>query len=572
MKAVKAKPRGNQAGPTFALKSWHVGAGAPVLLLAALEAYRPALNGPFVFDDQYLPFYSYDFGDKPLRAVVSGVRPLLMFSFWLNYRLSELEPYTYHLFNVLFHTTSAVLVFWIARKILMWAGETDARGRRELLAAFACAVFLLHPVQTEAVAYVASRSENLSVLFFLGAYTLFLYRRRESASWWTAAGVTLLYAAAVSTKEHTAVLPALLVATDYFWGSGWRSVVGNWRLYSLLAVLGAAGLWFVWGVLASAETAGFGMRDLPWQHYFFTQWRALWVYVRLFLWPAGQNVDYAYPISRSVFEHGALIGLAALAASVGAAFFLRRRYPLAWYGTVVALILFAPTSSVVPIRDAVAERRLYLPFVGLLFIALEFLRRTNPRRGVVAGALAGVLLLLGILTHRRAQVWGSEVALWEDSVAKSPRNARAHFHLAVAYYVEKRCQDALRHFVQAARLDKPDARLLADWGLAEDCAGRPEAALEKLQEAARLEPTAHVHTQIGMVYGKLGRLEEALRALERAAALQPDYDMIYYYRGNVHTVAGRLDQAAEDYRRALRLNPKNQAARRALLRLEASPR
>jgi tetratricopeptide (TPR) repeat protein len=478
--------------------------------------------------------------------------------------LSRLEPYTYHLFNLLFHAACAVLVFWIARKVLAMAQQTG-QGRNELLSAFAAGVFLLHPVQTESVAYVASRSETLSVLFFLGAFTVFLYRREPAISWPAALSITLLYGAAASTKEHTVVLPALLLATDGLWG-GRRAIARNWRLYSLLALVGVAGLWLVWNVLASAQTAGFGMADLPWHHYFFTQWRALWVYVRLFLWPAGQNVDYAYAISRTPFEHGALLGLAGIVGAAGAAFYFRRRYPLAWYGTVVALILFAPTSSVVPIRDAVAERRLYLPFIGLLFVLLEFARRTKASRGA-ATVGTGLLLVLAIATHQRARVWSSEVALWEDSVAKSPSNARAHFHLAVAYYVEKRCQDALRHFAEAARLSKPDAGLLADWGLAEDCAGQPQAALEKLEQAAQMEPTAHIYTQIAMIHGKLGRREEALRALERAETLDPRYDMTYFYRGNVYAVAGEFEKAVQEYRRALELNPHNEAARAALLRL-----
>jgi tetratricopeptide (TPR) repeat protein len=181
--------------------------------------------------------------------------------------------------------------------------------------------------------------------------------------------------------------------------------------------------------------------------------------------------------------------------------------------------------------------------------------------------MAGLLVVLGIATHQRARVWSSEVALWEDSVAKSPWNARAHFHLAVAYYVEKRCQDALRHFAEAARLGKPDAGLLADWGLAEDCAGKPQAALEKLHQAARLEPTAHIYTQIGMIHGKLGQREEALRALERAQSLDPRYEMTYFYRGHVYAVAGEFEKAAREYRKALELNPHNEAARAALLRL-----
>jgi tetratricopeptide (TPR) repeat protein len=565
MKPGKAKLPAKPAAQAFALRVWHVAVGAALAVAVALRAYSPALNGPFVFDDQYLPFYSYDFAEKPLRTVISGVRPLLMLTFWVNYRMSRLEPYTYHLFNLLFHTAGAVLVFWIARRVLAMAQQTG-QGWRELLAAFAAGVFLLHPVQTESVAYVASRSETLSVLFFLGAFTVFLYRRQQAITWPAAFSITLLYGAAASTKEHTVILPALLLATDWLWG-GRRAIANNWRLYLLLALLGAAGLWFVWGVLVSAETAGFGMKDLPWHHYFFTQWRALWVYLRLFVWPVGQNVDYAYPISRTAFEHGAIFGLVALLAAVAGAFYFRRRYPLVWYGTVVALILFAPTSSVVPIRDAVAERRLYLPFIGLLFVVLEFARRTQARRSAAAAVMGGLLVVLGIATHQRARVWSSEVALWEDSVAKSPWNARAHFHLAVAYYVEKRCQDALRHFSEAARLGKPDASLLADWGLAEDCAGKPQAALEKLQQAARLEPTAHIYTQIGMIHGKLGQREEALRALERAQKLDPRYEMTYFYRGHVYAVAGEFEKAAREYRKALELNPHNEAARAALLRL-----
>jgi tetratricopeptide (TPR) repeat protein len=493
-----------------------------------------------------------------------------MLTFWLNHRVSGLNPGSYHLFNVLFHVVTSLLVFFIVRRILGWAGE--AGPRREALSAAAAALFLLHPLQTESVAYVASRSEALSVLFFHAAFALFVYRRAASISWPTAAGVILLYAAASSTKEHTVILPALLILTDYFWNPGFAfsGIRRNWRLYAPLVVAGLIALRFIRRVLGVAQTAGFRMEDLPWHQYFFTQCRVLWEYVRLFLVPLGQNADYQYPVSRTVFDRGAIFGLIALLGAVACALYYRRRFPLASYGFLAALVLFAPTSSVIPIRDTLVERRLYLPMIGLLLVALELLRRWRTSVPRLAAVCAAVLLAAAVLTHRRNAVWGSEVALWEDTAAKAPHNARAQFQLGMAYYAEGRCSDAAERYAAVARLEKPSYRLLLDWALAEDCIGNPEAALEKLHRAAKLDRTAHVYSLIGMVHGKAGRSAESLEAIETALRINPGYDMAYVYRGNLRAAAGDWAAAAEDYGRAVRFNPHNQLARQALLRAEAN--
>ncbi len=553
------------AAAGFSLKPWHVVAGAAVASVAAFAAYQPALNGPFVFDDIYLPFYSYGFGEQPFSAVIRGVRPLLMVSFWFNHQVSGLQPYGYHFLNVLFHLFTGLFAFLIVRKVLSWAGEEGAR--KEWLSAFAAGLFLLHPVQTESVAYVASRSENLSVLFFYGAFALFLYRRSNSISWLVSLGVLALFGAAVTTKEHTVVLPALLLVTDYWWNPpfSFQGIRRNWRLYAPLALGAAGGLALVWTTLRYAATAGFHVEGLPWHNYLFTQWRALWVYVRLFVAPFGQNADYVFPISRSPFDHGAVFGLAGLLALAGTAWYYRRRWPLASYGFLVAVILFAPTSSLVPIQDPVAERRLYLPMIGLLFIALEFLRRWRQRPAV----LAVVLAVAAILTYQRSTVWSSETALWEDVLKKTPNNARAHSHLAVAYFEAGRCDTASEHYSKAAQLEKTDSGLLLNWALADDCLNRPETALEKLKRAIALNETAHAYSLVGMVYAKQRKLEQALPALNRAIEMNPEFDMAYVYRGNVYVLQNNAAGAIGDYRRALAINPNNQEARNALIRLES---
>src|SRR5574340_12192 len=286
-------------------RTWWVWAGLAAAIFAALQVYGPVLDGPFLFDDEYLPFRVPNFSDN-LRAWLIGVRPLLMFSYWVNFRLSGSETtFGYHVFNVVFHGINAFLIYWIVRKLLALANVENARAR--LLSLFSAAVFLLHPVQTEAVAYVASRSENFSVMLALGALALFLRRRTEAVTWARALSVLVLYLAAMASKEHTVALIAIFLLADYYWFPGFslKGVRRNWRLYLPMALGAVAGLISFIPILLRGGGAGFGLKDLTWYEYFYTQWRALFVYLRLFVLPVGLTADWDFAFSRSPWDHGA---------------------------------------------------------------------------------------------------------------------------------------------------------------------------------------------------------------------------------------------------------------------------
>jgi tetratricopeptide (TPR) repeat protein len=554
---------------------WPYLLGMFLTLALAFQVYGPSLYGPFLFDDEHLSFNVPNFPVDSLRAWMAGVRPVLMFSYWANYQISGFDTLSYHVFNVVFHAANSVLVFFIARKILEFADVelTGDRSRRNLLAAFAGALFLLHPVNAESVGYVASRSENLSVLFFFGAFALFLYRRSAEIAWARAALVLVLFGAAALTKEHTIVLPALLLLTDYFWNPpfSFSGIRRNGRLYLPIAI-GAilVGAYLV-RLLRGAPSAGFAIKDLNWYQYFFTECRAFWVYIRLFLFPVGLRIDYDFPISHTLVDHGAAVGLVAILAAAGAAFYFRRRYPLAAFGFFAFVILMAPTSSFVPIKDPVAEHRLYLSMIGLLFIVLEFLRRVDVRRTKgMAAVLGAVLIVAAIATERRNAVWSDPVLLWEDTVAKSPRVFRDQFQLAEAYRERGECAKALPHYARGAQLDPADDTLFIDWGLAYDCVDQPDQALAKLRQAAAMKPTGHVYSQIGMVYGKRGQNAEAIEALRTSIKLDPGFDVTYVYLGGVHGNMGDYRAAIADFQQALAINPHNETAAQALASAEAA--
>jgi len=539
-----------------------------VALIAAFEIYWPSIHGPFLLDDTYLLFMAPDIAGAPFKVWVHGVRPLLMFTYWLNYQQSGVQDtFGYHAWNVALHFFNSILIFLALRKVLSWAGEDSFRTR--VLAFFAAGLFLLHPLQTESVSYIASRSETLSVFFVLAALIVFLYRSGSTLSIPRVVAILALFAAAVLSKEHTAVLAALFLLTDYYWHfefSG-STIRRNWKLYLPILAGTAVAAIFVLRVLRTAATAGFQMRDLTWYQYFFTECRVIWSYIRLFVFPIGQNLDPDVSISRTLIDHGAILGLVGLIVASVLAWMYRRRFPLASYGWFVFLILLAPTSSFVPIRDPMAERRMYLPFIGLLFITVEFVRRWKPSRNVWIAALAAVLIIEGALTYQRNLLWSSAIDIWKDTTSKSPRKVRPRFQLAMAEYQAAACSDAVDEFQRAAALEPPSYNLLLDWSLAYDCAGNMQEALAKLRQAAAQEQTAHVYSQIGKEYGRMGKYPEALDALAAAQRLNPRFAMTYYYLGNIHFIQGNPAQALADYQHVLALDPRNEPAREALARM-----
>jgi tetratricopeptide (TPR) repeat protein len=544
-------------------RSWWLWVAAPAGLILALGAYSPSLDGPFVLDDQYLPYGVPDVAQSGFLKWISGTRPLLMASYWLNYQWSGDAPYSYHLSNVLLHFLGSAVCATIAVRLMGFAGVNGPL--RTVLGLFAGGLFLLHPLQTESVAYVAGRSEALSVLFYYSAFAVFLYRQTDNITWPRAVAVVGLFGLATVSKEHTLTFPFLLLMTDWWWGRG--GIRKNALLYGPLAAAGVAGAVYVGRIVASAETVGFELAGLSPKTYFFTQCRVLWMYVRLFLLPFGQNVDPDIALSPGLLDHSAWAGLLALLALITVAWVFRKRWPLAAFGVLVFLLLIAPTSSVVPIRDVMAERRLYLPFLGLALISLEALRRLKVSAAI--GTAVAVLTLCGTLTYQRSEVWASPLALWQDTATKSPRKVRPRFQLAFAYYEQGQCPQAAENFERAAQLGPPDVPLLVDWALALDCAGRPEDAIVRLKQAGLIEDTAHIHAQIGMIYGKQGRMPEALEALAEAEKLDPRFEMTYVYRGNVFEVMGDRAAAGREYKRALEVNPGNSVALQALGRLGA---
>ena len=533
------------------------------VFVCAFIVYSPSLEGQFVFDDLSLPFANPSARAWPLR-VWWGIRPLLMTTFWANLHLSSGSgTFAYHAVNVCFHATATILLFFVVRRVLEWVQAPN----RNILAAFGAAIFLFHPIQTEAVSYVAQRGEDMGACLYFTAFCIFLYRRPGPVSWLRAIAISGLYGAAIITKEHTATLPALLLLTDYFFNPGFSfaGIRRNWRLYSLIAIGFLFGIALAVYYLTGDKTSvGFQLPEFTAVQYLFTEFRVFFAYLALFVYPLWQTIDYDFPVTKNLLDPGSLIALAGILGLLTCAFRYRRRFPLAAFGFLVFIALLLPTSSLIPIRDPIADRRMYLPMLGLVFIVLEFLRRWTGSRTALISALACLSLLLAGVTYQRNEKWKNAVSLWQDAVEKNPEKRRVQFGLAAVQFMDKQCHESILHYEKAIALGKPDYQLYMNLGLAEQCDDHPREAIAALRKSIEVKPSAQAWSSLGLVQAHQSNLDDSLVSLHEAETVDPKYVMTFIYRGGILQAAGRTEEAIQNYRHALALEPDNELAKSAL--------
>jgi len=523
-----------------------------------LLVFSPSLTGGFVFDDYHLPFYEGAGNETNVRFWIGGVRPVLMVTYWANYLISGLHPLSYHLFNIAIHAVSAVLVFWILERILDLAAY---KGDRRLAALFGALCFLIHPLQTESVDYIAGRSELVASFFFAACWLVFLRDFEKRTGFLASLGIAFLAGLAVLGKESAMTVPAVLLATDLYWGreSAVASMRRHLKIYLLFACGVVAATPLAIRLVASPDILGSGGASPL--LYALTQCRAIIYYVRLFLFPIGQNGDWQMGLYRSLLDGAAIAYLIAVVALIAVIVYTFRRNRLVSFGLLLFLVMLSPTSSFMPIKDVLAERRTYLPNVGLIIALIGVAPMIRITTKHLRWAAAAALACLTFVTWNRSQVWVSDYNFWRDSAEKNSSNLRAHYGLGVALLKMRNCAGAARELKIASREEAPNDNIRWDLAEAYQCAKQPEAALALLKSMAAKEPTSAVFAKIGYLEASSGNTTNAFEALDRAIALDAGNADAWAYRGIAKYALQDSSGAQDDLRHALAIDPWNEAAR-----------
>ena len=503
--------------------------------------YVNALDNPFVYDDHDTVLANPSLTDPSnIRFVLvhSPYRPVVNVSYAIDRALWGPHPFGFHATSVALHAAMVALLFALLRRACADARARSgaaAHSREDAYIAFAgAALFAVHPLMSEAVAYVSGRSELLCGAFSLAAVLSARAAMRGSMRMW--AWTALWTLLAVLSKEVAFGLPVLILAYDWLLLPVPAS--GRWRRTLLVfvpAVLAAAGL----AAYRLTVTGGSTSVHSPMLN-LWTQAIVIWRYIGLFFFPIGQAVMHSVHTVRTLLDPLALVAVTGLSLVVAAAVALRAAAPLTAFGVLWYFAAIAPSSSVVALREGMAEHRAYLASAGIVLAmagaavpAVAQARRDVPRRAHAAG-FAVVCVVLAALTFARNDVWGDPVRLWREAVVHAAGMWEPHYALA----------DVLRD--------------------AGDC----EAAVRQYDTVVRLRPQHRdAHTNRGICLASLNRLEEAEQAFSAALEIDPAFVRGYTNLAALALVSGDPARARDLYQRAIEVDTANVLARMQLARI-----
>ncbi len=535
------------------------------LVLAVVVAYLNTLSVPFFFDDlsaidenpTIRQWWRLDQVLSPPSdgSAVTG-RPLLNFTFAVNYAISGRSPVSYHLGNIALHSGAALMLFGVVGLTLVRGLSTGVPDRQTTFTAFFVALlWAVHPLQTESVTCVAQRTELLVGFFYL--LTLYCFLRstegKHPVGWSVASVFACLLGMASKEVMVSAPLVVFLFDRTFVAGSfsqAWRRrrgyyvALGSTWLLLFALVAGAGG--------SRGSAAGFGLGVSSWA-YLLKQCEAIVLYLRLSLWPHPLVVDYGTDVVHRLLP---VLPQACLVVTLfgGTLLALWKRPWLGFLGIWFFAIL-SPSSSFIPlVSQTMAEHRMYLPLAALTTLGVLGVR-TFLRRGSLS-ILSAVAVGFVVISIWRNRDYRSDLSIWEVTVAQRPGNGRAQSNLADAYKARGRLREAATGYAEALRLDPNQPETLNNWGLVLLDQGRTAEAVATFERTLVLKPNfADAMTNLGNAMTKAGRADEALRWFEGAVRAKPHLVPALSNLAGALVQAGRYPEAMVHAKRALELKP-----------------
>ena len=591
-------------------------AGLLVVLVSIAVYYNSLSNGFVNWDDRTLVInnrHIRGLNAENVKAIFSGKAgraylPVRDFSYLIDYHFWGLSPGGFHLTSVLLHAATSLLLFLLLR-------ETFGTIR---LALFTSLLFATHPVGSEAVAWVSGRKEVLAAFFIL--LGLYLYVKSADVApekfWQYYLGALVSFLAASFSKATAVVFPALVILFDFAFRAGAWKVRLRQRVLTytpfFLVGLAVAVVHLIFGLgRGTVKTFHGGSLQTP----ILLSARAFMHYLRLMIFPTGLRpfydvADFLRTDPRWI-RGGLCLGLSVVFLAV--VFISLRRWRKVSFALSWFLLTLLPVSGIIPTSTLLAERYLYIPSIGFLFLPALILARlytagsTREERAQSAilgiGLLSAILGLYSLGTVRRNVAWRDSISLWSDALRKSPLSVDVMLKLADAYYTRgekdrplKILEEAERIMPHVAEVHLAKGRIHFDQRRLDDAAaaaqkalqspasspltlskayslwgdvlkekGDAEGAIEKYKEAVETDPEfIPAHNKLGATYEALGQLDLALEAYKKAVAQDPGAPEAHYNLGNVHQSLEDFAHAEAEYKKAIRLGPEPTARGRSL--------
>jgi len=539
------------------LKGW-------LLVVAVVCAYQPVWHAGFIWDDDVYVT------QNPLLTAPDGLKriwfsldspsqyfPLTYTTFWLERLLWGLDPAGYHGVNLLLHTLNGLLV-WRLLKRLSVPG-----------AWLAAAIFALHPVQVESVAWITERKNVLSLFFCLLAVRSWVEfvadrpsPRRVFYFYWLS---LTFYGLGLCSKTTACTLPAALLLILWLQGKP----VSRIRLIQLIPflVLGVGMGWVtMWWERYHQGTQGALFACGPVERVLLAS-RAVWFYLGKLVWPV--NLTFSYPRWRVSAGDPLAYGWVAAGTGLGALIYIGRRY--AGRGVEVAALFYVATLSPMLgfimlytfLFASVADHYQYVASIGPIALAAagisEVFGRLGAKRPLIKPVFCGMLLaVLSVLTWRQCGMYANAETLWRTTLARNPNSYLAHNNLGNILFRNGRMDEAMEHYQKALAIHPQYDLAHNNLGLVLFRKGRVDEAVEHYQKAVEIQPQyVEAHDNLGNAFVQQGRVDEAILQFQKAVEIQPQYAKAHNNLGIAFLKKNQADQAVVHFEAAVTLQPDN---------------
>lgn len=545
------------------IKPWYANRphllGIVALLLISFLLFSPALDNEFTnFDDQlYVTdnpiIYGLDgthLGQIITEPVAGNYHPVTMFTLAINYRMSGMDAVSYIWTNILLHLLNTFLVFLFLYRLFQ---------KNFLIGIIGAALFAVHPMHVESVAWVSERKDVLYTAFFLGGLTVYLqYLKNKSRG--NLGLVFLLFGLSVFSKPAAVVFPLILLLLDYYKKRNplaAKAIAEKIPFFVLSVIVGLL-------TISAQKGEAIGTFD----NYSFLE-RALFacygwmIYlVKLFV-PFQLSAMHPYPDMDNGLPAIFYLSPVVIIGLFAWAILYRKKSLVPLFGLLFYSINLLLVLQLVSVgRAIIAERYTYVPYLGIFiiigwaFMELKKARGAKWKVPLAATTLAIWALVLGYLTFERVEVWEDSQTLWADAAEKYPDDWYPYLGLGNYHKERLEYEEALAYF-DMALMRKPDKASLYDSrGNMYRRLQRHEEAMADYNKALSMDPgDAAFYSDRGSLYFDLGQDEKALQDFQKALQLKPDLYQAYSNIGSVYGRQQRFDLALQNFTKALEINP-----------------
>ncbi len=545
----------------------------PCLVIAVITflAFSSILDNEFVnwddpayFNNRLIKSLSW----ANIKEIFSGFhkqffsQPMVLLSFAVEYHFFHNNPTVYHTTNLLLHIINSFLVFYLVTLL----------NKRVLVAFVAAALFAIHPLHVESVAWMAERKDVLSGVFFISAMIFYvLYRKSENIKWLLPSFV--VFTLALFTKTIAVTLPFVLVLFDYLERRDFKA--SNFKVFWEKLPFFALSIFFA---MTSISTHDPGAVIDAWPEMTFFNRNLVAIKSTVFylyktIAPFKLAALYPYPKGITITKPEYWLSIIVVLVIAVILVWSVRKTRVFAFGILFFCFTIGPVLNIVPHPSGgagVADRYMYLPSIGLFFMVamgFDYLYRLDRGEGDSAGAsalrqkvmviaLLVVIFVFSMLTFQRGNVWQSSETLWTDSVKNYPDVFTAHNNLGLAYSHQERIDEAIEEYKEALRVRPGSIESHNNLGLAYKSKGRIKDSIAEFAKVLKLDPNyPEAYNNLGLIFGTIGQGEKSVKAFKKAVALRPGYPEALYNLGLVYAKKGKSDLAISYFSESLKYKP-----------------